>query len=62
MTIAEAGHADRNSIDSRTDDGTWARAIGSNPNRGKNRSAVVVNKKTVVTPRVEARRNAASVS
>ena len=55
MTIAEAGHADWNSTDSRTDGGTCSRPIGSKPNLGKNRSAVVVNRKTVVMPRLEAR-------
>ena len=42
MTTADAGQADWNSTDSCTDAGTSSRVIGSNPNFGKNRSAVVV--------------------
>jgi hypothetical protein len=44
MTIALDGHADVNSTDVRTSDGTSPRSIRSNPNLGKYRSAVVVSK------------------
>ena len=56
------GQAERNSTDSFREAGTSARVTGSKPNLGKNRSAVVVSRKTVSTPRSRAIRKAASVS
>ena len=44
MTVALDGQADVNSMDVWTVAGTSARAIGSNPNLGKYRSAVVVSR------------------
>ena len=44
MTAAVDGQADVNSIDCRTSLGTSSRVMGSNPNLGKNFSAVVVNR------------------
>ena len=49
MTTAVDGHADLNSTDDCTDAGTSARAMRSNPNLGKNRSAVVVSRYTAGT-------------
>ena len=62
MTIADAGQADWNSTDSCTDGGTSSRVIGSNPNFGKKRSAVVVKRNTAPARWLAARRSAASVS
>lgn len=62
MATADAGQADRNSTDCRTDSGMLSRSIRSNPNRGKNPSAVVVSRKTLETPLVRASASAASVS
>ncbi len=42
MTVADAGHADVNSIDVRTAAGTSSRVMRSNPNVGKYSDAVVV--------------------
>ena len=42
MTVALDGHAEVNSTDARTLIGTSSRAMRSNPNFGKNLSAVVV--------------------
>ena len=44
MTAALVGHAEVNSMEVWTVAGTSVRAIGSNPNFGKNRSAVVVSR------------------
>src|SRR6478672_11861579 len=44
MTVAFKGHADRNSVDVCTPAGTSVRSMRSNPNRGKNPSAVVVSR------------------
>jgi hypothetical protein len=44
MTAALVGHADVNSTEAWTVAGTSVRAIRSNPNLGKNRSAVVVSR------------------
>jgi hypothetical protein len=44
ITTAVEGHADRNSTDICTLAGTSERAIRTNPNRGKNASAVVVSR------------------
>ena len=44
ITIAVEGHAWTNSSDARTLAGTSARSTISNPNFGKNRSAVVVSR------------------
>jgi hypothetical protein len=50
MTVADAGHADRNSMEAWTDSGTAARVIVSNPNLVKNPSAVVVSRNTSRMP------------
>ncbi len=44
MTAAEAGQASRNSTDSLTPGGTASRAIGVNPKRGNQPSAVVMHR------------------
>ena len=50
MTIALAGHADRNSSDCCTLAGTCVLSIGANANFGKNPCAVVVSRYTSGTP------------
>src|SRR4051812_12547541 len=62
ITTADAGQAERNSTDCCTDAGTSSRAIRSNPNFGKNRSAVVVSRYTAATPRPAAMSRAAVVN
>ena len=62
MHTAESGQAPRSSSEACNRESAWSRGIGSNPNRGKYSSAVVVSKYIALTPRARADSSCRSTS